>query len=100
MDNSTQVWWAAFVRSIVVAVATGIAAGTSALASGGDERTAVIAGVGAFAAAVIVRFGAEGGYDANRARTGNVQPGDVGAGRQTMKQPPAPDPPEDDPTTL
>lgn len=65
------------IRGLIVAMASGLAAGAAALASGSDERTAIIAGVGAFAAAVIVRFGGEGGYDANRAKTGRVLPSDV-----------------------
>lgn len=76
--NVNAVIVAAFVRGLIVAVASGLAAGAAALASGSDERTAIIAGVGAGAAAVIVRFGGEGTLDASRAKKGEVWPSDVG----------------------
>ena len=81
MDNSNQVLIAALVRALLIAVVTGISAGTAALAAGSDDRQAIIAGVSAAASALLVRLAGEGTYDANRAKTGNVQPGDVGAGR-------------------
>ena len=81
-DNSSQVLIAATIRAFIIALATGLSAGTAALTAGADDRTAIIAGVGAFASALIVRLVAEGGYDAKRAKSGNVQPGDVGAKRE------------------
>lgn len=91
MDNATQVYIAATLRAVVIAIVTGISAGTAALASGVDDRQAIIAGVSAAASALLVRLVGEGGYDANRAKTGNVQPGDVGRNVTVVNQPIQPD---------
>lgn len=80
-NNSSAVLWAALTRGFVLAIATGVAAGVGTLATGADDRTALLIGLGTFASAIAARFGGEGLYDANRAKTGNVQPGDVGANR-------------------
>ncbi len=87
MDNSNQVWIAASLRALVIALVTGVSAGTAALASGSDDRQAIIAGVSAAAAALLVRLAGEGGYDSNRAKTGNVQPGDVGRSITVVNEP-------------
>lgn len=91
MDNSNQVLWAALIRSIIIALATGITAGVGALATGADDRTAFLIGLGTVASAIAARLGAEGLYDAHRAKTGNVQPSDVGRNVTVVNQPIQPD---------
>lgn len=78
MDNSSQVMWAALIRGILGALAMGLISGGTALLNGQSDRDAFIQGVVSFAGALIVRTGAEGVLDAQRAKTGKVWPSDVG----------------------
>lgn len=83
---------AALVRAFIISVLTGMGAGLAALQTGLDDRSAFLAGMSTFVAAFLARM-MEGGYDANRARTGDVQKSDVGAGQdiiKTVTPPPAP----------
>lgn len=77
-DNSGAVVYAALIRGLLVALASGVSAGLSLLATGADDRTAFIGGASAAVAALLVRFGGEGILDSNRAKSGNVWASDVG----------------------
>lgn len=77
-SNANQVFITATIRAFIIAFATGLVTATTSLTSGSDDRTAIIVGLGAFGSSLILRMVGEGGYDANRARKGNVKAGDVG----------------------
>lgn len=76
--DMNSVLTAALVRAFITSVLIGIGAGIAGLQSGQDDRAAFLAGMSAFIAAFLVRM-SEGTYDANRARTGDIQKSDVGA---------------------
>lgn len=78
MDNSAQVMWAALVRGILGALASGLIAGGTALSTGQSDRAALIVAVMAFAGVIVTRVAVEGTVDAKRAKTGTVWPSDVG----------------------
>ena len=82
-NNATEVLIAATIRAVIIAMATGLSAGTAAMAAGSDDRQAIIAGLGALASALIVRLAGEGLYDSERAKAGDVQVGDVGSTKAT-----------------
>lgn len=84
---------AALVRAFIISVLAGMGAGLAALQTGLDDRQAFLAGMSTFVAAFSARL-LEGGYDANRARTGDVQKSDVGAGQDIVKMTTPPPPPK------
>jgi len=67
----------AFNRALILAGLTGLLATLTAYQQGQGWDDAIIAGVVVAITAIIARLGLEGGYDANRAATGNVNAGDV-----------------------
>ena len=77
-SNANQVFITATIRAFIIALATGLSTGITAVSTGSDDRQSIIVGLGAFASAFLVRMVGEGSYDAHRAETGNVQAGDVG----------------------
>lgn len=79
-----SVFTAAFLRAFMTSILLGLSAGLTALQMGQDDRNAVIAGVSAAVSAFLIRGFGEGGFDANRARTGNVLKSDIGSTTTTV----------------
>jgi hypothetical protein len=69
----------AFLRALIIGVLSGATTLLATWSTTGDTKTLVIAAGTAFLAPFITRFGAEGAYDTNRDRKGDVHPGDVTA---------------------
>jgi len=68
---------AALIRSLYIAVPTGLLAALTTWQTTNDTKAIIIATGTAFLAPLIIRFGGEGLYDSNRAQKGQVKAGDV-----------------------
>ena len=78
---------AAMVRGLIIAVPTGILTFLTTWSSTDEMKTLIIATGTSFIGTFLARSGIEGLYDTNRAKTGDVHPGDVGAGPQGELKP-------------
>jgi hypothetical protein len=72
---------AALTRALLVGLVSAASTALTTLTATGEvnARVVLLTAAAAFLAPFAARFGGEGAYDTRRARTGNVQPGDVGA---------------------
>lgn len=68
---------AAFKRALIYAVVAFISAFGASWGVSQDLNAGVAAGIAAGCSTFLIRWGGEGGYDANRAANGKVNPGDV-----------------------
>ena len=71
---SNAVLASAFNRALLLAALTGAVTTLTAYQQGQSWTDALIGGAVVALTAIIARLGLEGGYDANRAATGNVMP--------------------------
>jgi hypothetical protein len=83
--DAGAVFTAAFFRGLMLALLSGAGAAVSAMLAGMDDRSAILTGVAVFATTMTGRVLAEGGYDANRAKTGDIHSSDVGVGQTITK---------------
>lgn len=74
---SNPVLDAAFKRALIYAIVAAIAAVGTAMYSDQSTREIIGAAIVAATPVFLARWGGEGLYDANRAATGKVNPGDV-----------------------
>jgi hypothetical protein len=70
---------AAFVRALILAICTGLLTALTTWQTSDDGKTIIIAAGTAAITAFLARWGVEGTYDTNRAKNGDVKPGDVGS---------------------
>jgi len=77
MTTTNPVFDAAFIRGALLALLTGAATTLTSKQQDMSWEDALIAGAIVLITTLIARIGLEGGYDANRARTNNVNAGDV-----------------------
>ena len=77
MSTTNPVFDAAFIRGALLALLTGAVTTLTSKQQGLSWEDALIAGAIVLITTLIARTGLEGGYDANRARTNNVNAGDV-----------------------
>jgi len=70
---------AALVRALIIGLVTAAGIALTTWSTTDDGKTIAIAAGTAFLAPFLTRFGGEGGFDSQRAKAGDVRPGDVGA---------------------
>jgi hypothetical protein len=75
--TGNAVWNSAILRGFYVAVIAGLGGALPIWTQTDNTKLIIIAFLGPFLTALGWRGGGEGGYDANRAATGNMNAGDV-----------------------
>lgn len=68
---------AALVRSLYIAIPSGLLAALTTWQTTDNLKAIIIAGATAFLTPFVIRFGGEGLYDSSRAQKGQVKVGDV-----------------------
>jgi hypothetical protein len=81
---------AAMTRGLIIAVPTAILTFLTTWSTTSEMKTLVIATGTSFIGTFLARSGLEGLYDQNRAKTGDVHAGDVGASKPPSEMTPAP----------